>query len=96
MSLQIIHTTVNCKTKTMAVFLAGGNEGPGKLCCSEQRDNSSHSPVLTSKQCAGRSHVHVDEWKEYTSSGGTLRASTLTNHVKPMTASWCDTCGVWS
>ena len=46
----------------MAVFLAGGNEGPGKLCCSEQRDNSSHSPVLTSRQCAGRSHVHVDEW----------------------------------
>ena len=40
-----MHTTVNCKTKTMAVFLAGGNEGPGKLCCSEQRDNSSHSPV---------------------------------------------------
>ena len=69
MSLQIIHTTVNCKTKTMAVFLAGGNEGLGKLCCSEQRDNSSHSPVLTSRQCAGRSHVHVDEWKEYTSSG---------------------------
>jgi hypothetical protein len=51
----------------MAVFLAGGNKGPGKLCCSEQRDNSSHSPV--SRQCAGRSHVHVDEWKEYTSLG---------------------------
>ncbi|KAL5489193.1 hypothetical protein EMCRGX_G018259 [Ephydatia muelleri] len=25
--------------------------------------------------------------------GGTLRASTLTNHVKPMTASWCGTPG---
>ena len=25
--------------------------------------------------------------------GGTLRASTLTNHVKPMTASWCGTSG---
>ena len=32
----------------MAVFLAGGNEGPGKLCCSEQRDNSSQNKVIRS------------------------------------------------